>query len=143
MPTTQRVEPGCPRITAPAVHTGSVTRWRTRLLAQGVMPDPRMSLANERTFLAWLRTALAMIAGGVSLDAFLDDAIPPSVRVPLSVVLLTLGALLAVGSFQRWLNAERAIRRGEELPMTPLAPLVSAGLAVVAVVLILVVLLHR
>jgi putative membrane protein len=118
-----------------------VTRWRTRLIEQGVTPDPRMSLANERTFLAWLRTALAMIAGGVSLDAFVDDAIPAGIRVTLSVALLALGAALALGSFQRWIAAERAIRRGDELPVTPLAPLVSGGLALVAVVLILVVLL--
>ena len=83
-----------------------MTRWRTRLIAEGVTPDPRMSLANERTFLAWLRTALA------------------------------------IGSFQRWLAAERALRRGDELPVTVLAPMLSAGLAVVAVVLILAVLVR-
>ena len=104
-----------------------MTRWRTRLIAEGVTPDPRMSLANERTFLAWLRTALAMIAGGISLDAFVDETIPAGVRVTLSVLLLALGAALAIGSFQRWLAAERALRRGDELPVTVLAPLLSAG----------------
>ena len=117
-------------------------RWRSRLIAEGVTPDPRMSLANERTFLAWLRTALAMIAGGVSLDAFLDVTIPDGVRVTLSVLLLVLGAALAIGSFQRWLAAERALRRGDALPVTALAPVVSAGLAIVAVVLVVVVLLR-
>ena len=119
-----------------------MTRWRTRLIAEGVTPDPRMSLANERTFLAWLRTALAMIAGGISLDAFVDETIPAGVRVTLSVLLLALGAALAIGSFQRWLAAERALRRGDELPVTVLAPMLSAGLAIVAVVLILAVLLR-
>ena len=117
-------------------------RWRSRLIAEGVTPDPRMSLANERTFLAWLRTALAMIAGGVSLDAFLDVTIPDGVRVTLSVLLLVLGAALAIGSFQRWFAAERALRRGDELPVTALAPVVSVGLAIVAVVLVVVVLLR-
>ena len=125
-----------------AVHTGSVTRWRTRLIAEGTTPDPRMSLANERTFLAWVRTSLAMIAGGISLDAFVDETIPAGVRVTLSVLLLALGAALAIGSFQRWLAAERALRRGDELPVTGLAPLVAGGLTVVAVVLILAVLLY-
>jgi putative membrane protein len=119
-----------------------VVSWRSRLLSEGKTPDPRMSLANERTFLAWMRTALTMIAGGVSLDAFVADTIPTGVRVTLSVVLLALGAALAAGSFQRWLAAERAIRRGEELPVTPLAPLVSGGLTRVAVAMILVVLLR-
>ena len=137
-PRRRRLSPACG---PPAVHTGSVTTWRTRLIAEGATPDPRMSLANERTFLAWLRTSLAMIAGGISLDAFVDETIPAGVRVTLSVVLLALGAALAIGSFQRWIAAERAIRRGDELPVTGLAPLVSAGLAIVAVVLILAVLL--
>ena len=61
----------------------------------------------------------------------------------LSVVsLLALGAALAIGSFQRWIAAERALRRGDELPVTVLAPLLSAGLALVAVGLILAVLLR-
>jgi putative membrane protein len=120
-----------------------VSTWRERLIENGDTPDPRMSLANERTFLAWLRTSLAMIAGGVSLDAFVNDTIPTGVRVTLSVVLLALGAALAVGSFQRWVAAERAIRRGDELPVTPLAPLVAGGLALVAVVLIVVVVLRH
>jgi len=112
------------------------------LIAEGTTPDPRMSLANERTFLAWVRTSLAMIAGGISLDAFVDETLPAGVRVTLSVLLLALGAALAIGSFQRWLAAERALRRGEELPVTGLAPLVAGGLTVVAVVLILAVLLR-
>ena len=63
-------------------------------------------------------------------------------RVTLSVLLLVLGAALAIGSFRRWLAAERALRRGDELPVTALAPVVSAGLAIVAVVLVVVVLLR-
>jgi putative membrane protein len=110
------------------------------LIAEGTTPDPRMSLANERTFLAWVRTSLAMIAGGISLDAFVDETLPAGVRVTLSVLLLALGAALAIGSFQRWLAAERALRRGDEL--TGLAPLVAGGLTVVAVALILAVLLY-
>jgi hypothetical protein len=30
-------------------------------------PDYRFTFANERTFLAWIRTALALIAGGVAV----------------------------------------------------------------------------
>jgi putative membrane protein len=120
-----------------------VSNWRDRLIEDGDTPDPRMSLANERTYLAWLRTSLAMIAGGISLDAFVNKTIPTGIRVTLSVILLALGAALAVGAFQRWVSAERAIRRGEELPVTPLAPLVSGGLALVAVVLMLVVVLRH
>ena len=38
---------------------------KPRWYEEGEEPDYRFTLANERTFLAWLRTALALIAGGV------------------------------------------------------------------------------
>ena len=51
---------------------GALTK---RLLPDGVEPDPRFTLANERTFLAWVRTALAFIAGGIAVEAFTGDQI--------------------------------------------------------------------
>ncbi|MCW2757203.1 MAG: putative rane protein [Nocardioidaceae bacterium] len=119
-----------------------MTSWRDRLRAEGSTPDPRMTLANERTFLAWIRTALAMVAGGIGLDAFAGDTIPAAVRVPLSVVLLLLGALLAGGSWARWLDAERALRRGDDLPVSRLTPVITSGVMVVALALVVVVLVR-
>lgn len=49
-------------------------RWPTKLYSVGSDPDPRFSLANERTLLAWIRTSLAFLALGVALDA-LDDIV--------------------------------------------------------------------
>ena len=42
-----------------------------RVHEEGVTPDYRFSLANERTFLAWLRTGLALVGGGFAVDQFL------------------------------------------------------------------------
>lgn len=39
----------------------------------GSEPDPRFTLANERTFLAWIRTVLAVITGGVAVDASAEN----------------------------------------------------------------------
>jgi putative membrane protein len=117
--------------------------WRERLMAQGRSPDPRLTMANERTFLAWIRTSLAMIAGGVGIAAFVDDAIPAWLRVTVSCVLLVIGIALALGSFLRWRDAEAAMRRGDELTITSLAPLVSSGVAVVALALLVAVLVRH
>ena len=91
--------------------------WEDRLLTGGEEPDPRFSLANERTFLAWIRTALALLAGGVAVAAFTGDAFAPAVRLGLSGLLLVMGAVLAVGAGARWLRIERALRHSRPLPM--------------------------
>ncbi|AEE46815.1 YidH family protein [Cellulomonas fimi] len=87
-------------------------RW---VYGQGVEPDARFSLANERTFLAWLRTALALLAGGVALEA-LDLPIQPQLRLAAAVVLVTLGTAAPLLAWWGWARAERAMRRGEPLP---------------------------
>ncbi|MDQ6641777.1 MAG: DUF202 domain-containing protein [Actinomycetota bacterium] len=117
--------------------------WRERLMAEGEAPDPRFTMANERTFLAWIRTSLAMIAGGVGIEAFVGDTIPVWLRTTVSCVLLLLGIGLSLGSFLRWRGAEAAMRRGDDLTLTSLAPFVSVGVAVVAVALLVGVLLRR
>lgn len=106
--------------------------WRRRLLAEGVEPDPRFSFANERTYLAWIRTSLALIAGGVGVDAFAED-LPGWSRTVLAAVLISFGACVAGTSYTRWRRAELALRRQEPLPVHALIPIVGYGLAVVAV----------
>ncbi|MCI4177768.1 DUF202 domain-containing protein, partial [Dickeya dianthicola] len=62
---------------------------------QGTTPDYRFSLANERTFLAWIRTALAFLAGAVAIDQFAPTLAPPAVRGGIAVFLSLAAALLA------------------------------------------------
>jgi putative membrane protein len=110
-------------------------RWTDRLLAEGSDPDPRFTLANERTFLAWIRTALALIAAGIGL-ALAGDLVGAPLRLGLSVCFAATGALVAALAFRRWLRTERALRRAETLPPPALAPVISYGLAVAAIVLL-------
>ncbi|GLF96201.1 YidH family protein [Streptomyces yaizuensis] len=110
-----------------------------RVRAEGETPDYRFSLANERTFLAWLRTALALIGGGFAVDQFLPD-LRWGVRVGLALGLLGAGVLCALRAVNHWVRCERAMRRGEDLPVSRfpvVLGLVVAGvaLAMVAVVL--------
>ncbi|MEU3599584.1 DUF202 domain-containing protein [Streptomyces sp. NPDC006798] len=111
-----------------------------RVRDEGQTPDYRFSLANERTFLAWLRTALALIAGGFAVDQFLPD-LPWAVRAAMALGLLGAGVLCALRAVNHWVRCERAMRRGEDLPVSRLPALLSLVVAVVAVVMVVVVLL--
>lgn len=113
-----------------------------RILQGGSEPDPRFTLANERTFLAWIRTSLAMLAGGVAVEAFMADFFGPELRKSVSVLLLALALLIGGGSFFRWINVERAIRSKRALPLPWIAPLLAVGAAIVAVFMIVFVLVR-
>lgn len=102
--------------------------------AEGEEPDPRFTLANERTFLAWVRTALALIAGGIGLEAFVPPLAVPGLRQALAVGLVLLGAGVSATAFRRWLLTQRAMRVGEPLPVPRFAPVLAYGIAAAAVV---------
>jgi len=102
----------------------------------GDEPDPRFSLANERTFLAWVRTALAMLAGGVALHAIgVPD--PTWLRDLLAIVLVLLGGLMTALAMVRWARVERAIRQRTELPAFTLGFLLTGAVVVGAALLAL------
>jgi len=99
-------------------------------------PDPRFTLANERTFLAWARTALGFIAAGVALHA-LDSGEQEALRGIASMAAVIGGAALAVAAWMRWLAVERSLRRGRPLPF-PFLGIGLLGLVVALTVLALV-----
>lgn len=106
-------------------------KWRE----SGDDPDYRFSLANERTFLAWIRTALAILAGGVLLEEFSTRIGPHWVIVVLAVVLGALSTVLAVIAYLRWRANEIAMRHGGRLPLTIAIPLIAAVVLAVGAVL--------
>ena len=97
-------------------------------------PDYRFTLANERTLLAWLRTGLALVAGGVAVATYAPDlgARWGSAAVALALVLIGLGTALA--GYRRWRANEQAIRAGSPLPASWLLPTVTAAVAAVVVI---------
>jgi len=115
--------------------TRGIDRWPSWVYAPGDEPDYRFSLANERTFLAWIRTALALVAAGVALDAFPVSA-PERIQTWLAVVLVVMGMVCAGASWFRWARAERAIRTGQPLPSSGPTAWLAMGLVVVAAVLL-------
>ena len=74
-------------------------------------PDYRFTLANERTFLAWIRTALALIAGGVAVVQLVPSFGYPGLRHALGLVLTAAGGLLAALAVRRWQHVQAAMRR--------------------------------
>ncbi|MEI2776596.1 MAG: DUF202 domain-containing protein [Tetrasphaera sp.] len=117
-------------------------RFERRVLGPGAEPDPRYSLANERTFLAWIRTSLTLLAGGVAIEAFAGDALSVSARRALALVLVCLGMALAAASCWRWVTLERAMRQGRPLPLNPIAIVLAGGVALAAAALALSIIVH-
>jgi putative membrane protein len=95
------------------------------------VPDPRFTQANERTFLAWVRTALAFIAGGLAIEQFLDAG--RAARLAVSVPLIVLGGFMGVAGYFRWQYAEQAIRNGEEVKPSRVPALIAATFVLLTV----------
>lgn len=116
-------------------------RFPNAVYGVGEEPDPRFTLANERTFLAWIRTALALIAGGVAIDA-VALPLPEWVRIATSLVLLILGLAVPVLAWVNWAASERALRLGRPLPGSIVTLPLAVGVLVVATLVVIGVLLR-
>lgn len=90
-------------------------RFPRDVFEDGEEPDARFSLANERTFLAWIRTSLALLAGAVAVHTPVLD-LDEWIKTTASLCLLTAAGLAIGQSWSRWRATERAIRTGEPLP---------------------------
>jgi len=125
---------------APAGDGHWLRRWlafparRGRRLEQtGSDPDPRFTFANERTFLAWNRTALALIAAGLAAAQFLKFNLH-GLRLIIAVPLIVLGAALALASYLHWEDSERAMRLRQPLRYSWMPRVLTGGIALIAAV---------
>ena len=106
--------------------------WRQ----EGEEPDYRFTLANERTFLAWLRTALALLAGGVALDQLGGHLqASPAMRM-VTILLCLLAAVLALQAWRHWRGNLIAMRNTLPLPGAPMLAVLATGVTFAAVVLL-------
>jgi putative membrane protein len=94
-------------------------------------PDPRFTLANERTFLAWNRTALAFIAGGLAIEQLLHNG--RAARLIVSIPLIVLGGFLGVAGYVRWRVAEDAIANGLAVTPSKLPRLIAGAFVLLAI----------
>jgi putative membrane protein len=97
----------------------------------GEEPDYRFTMANERTFLAWIRTALALSAGGLAAISLLPDLYGSE---GLGIALLALSFATAGSAYQRWARNEASMRLGEPLPPSRLPRFMAICTALVALI---------
>ncbi len=110
------------------------SRFPRRVYERGSEPDARFSLANERTFLAWLRTSLALVAGGVAVHT-LHLEIPDHLGDAVAIGLVVLGLVATVAGWLGWMRNERALREG--VPLHGAATASGITLAVIVIVIVL------
>jgi len=100
-------------------------------------PDPRFSLANERTVLAWLRTSLAFVAAGLGAATAAHLLQLTDLLVISGMAAAAMGGALAVGALTRWRAVQRAIDDEERLPPSRLVPLAVTATVAVSVLAVL------
>ncbi|MDR9830110.1 DUF202 domain-containing protein [Vibrio sp. FNV 38] len=115
------------------------SRQRKKWTEQGVAPDYRFSLANERTYLAWIRTSLALLAGAIALDQLTPELANPTIRLVISCFLCVCSGLVAIYAYRRWSLNEQAMRHNRELRYTSYMKLISAGILILTISITLVI----
>lgn len=98
-------------------------------------PDPRYTFANERTFLAWVRTGLALIAGGLVAHQVIELR-PAAVRLGVSVAAVILGGAIVLIAYRYWRVNTVALRTDSPLELSPALWLTTVLVVLLACVLV-------
>ena len=107
---------------------------RHAVSAEDGEPDYRFTMANERTFLAWQRTALGLLAASVALVQLVPELTIPGARHLLGIGLAVLAILTSGMGLLRWQQADHAMRRGDPLPRHPSPIYLAVGLCLVGLI---------
>ena len=99
-------------------------------------PDYRFTLANERTFLAWIRTALALLAGAVAVVQFAPEFSIPGGGKKLAGLLAIVSIASVAGAALRWNSAQRAMRRDGPLPSTFMPWFLAAAVSIIGLLVL-------
>lgn len=96
-------------------------------------PDYRFTLASERTMLAWIRTALGLVAGGIAVEQLVPHFSVGWARTVISLACVVLAIFVAIRSYVRWRAVDRAMRAGAPLPGNPTITVLVVAITMVAV----------
>lgn len=111
------------------------THPRGKWWLAGKTPDYRFTLANERTFLAWNRTALALMAGAVGIEQFSPQLSSAELRTGISTLLLLAASVMGFMAWRRWRQNEYAMRLDSNLPYTRALVILAALMILLAILL--------
>lgn len=111
-------------------------RFPAGVYRQGTEPDPRFTLANERTFLAWITTGLALISVGVGLQA-LAVTIQPTFRLVAASLLMLAGTVCPTLAYRNWMRVEAALRASRPLPPARMSAFLVVTLTLTGVLLLI------
>ena len=101
-------------------------RFPNSVYSRGTEPDPRFTLANERTFLAWVSVGLGLLSVGVGLESRALD-VQPALRLAASLILVLGGIACPIQAWFGWARIETALREQRPLPssiMVALLPII-------------------
>ncbi len=112
------------------------SRFPGSVYSRGTEPDARFSLANERTFLAWISVGLALISVGVGLQS-LAASVQPGLRLAASVLLVLCGTACPVQAWFGWARVETALRERRPLPPSGMVPVLPILLGIVGLLIVL------
>lgn len=93
-------------------------------------PEAQFRLANERTYLAWLRTALALVASGVAAARLLAEHTLHWAWEAVGILLILAGVVTAAVARRRWRAMDAAIREGEPLPAPGIGVMIGAVIVI-------------
>ncbi|WP_442577179.1 YidH family protein [Microbacterium sp. F51-2R] len=116
-------------------------RFPRSVFSRGTEPDARFTLANERTFLAWIRTSLALIAGGVALEVLGLD-LHAGFRLAASLTLVCIGILTPALAWVGWMRTELALREGRPLPASLLGVVLGCSVTLAGFLVLLAIVLR-
>ena len=106
-------------------------RFDAWVRAVGDDPDPRFTLANERTFLSWVTTSLGMLGIGLAVGTIIPGE-HFSINL-IAVLWILMAGILSIRALIRWFRMERAMRLNEGLPLSTSIPVVALSLALLSV----------
>lgn len=111
-------------------------RFPASVYSRGTEPDVRFSLANERTFLAWISVGLALTSVGVGLESLAAN-LQPGLRLAASVILVLCGAACPIQAWFGWVRVETALRERRPLPSSRMMPLLTVFLGLAGVLILI------
>lgn len=116
---------------------------KVKVSDDGEEPDYRFTLANERTMLAWIRTALGLLAGGIAIEQLVPEFSVAWARTLIALVCALLAIFVVLRGYRRWRAVDRAMRQGSPLPRNSAFGVLVTAITLIAVLVTVLIFVGR